>query len=73
MRNPDRWQPEPEEPSAPAPRRAQEQANLPDRRDAALMGLLVILVLVIGGLFLAHELRGMAELQDCALSGRSNC
>jgi hypothetical protein len=73
MRNPDKWQPEPEEPPIPAPRPAGQSSDEPDRRGAALVGLCVILVLVIGGLMLAHELRSMALLQDCALSGRSNC
>jgi len=34
---------------------------------------LVIVLLLIGGLVLAHVLGGMARLQDCALSDRSNC
>ena len=31
------------------------------------------LLLVAGGLMLTRVLRGMSQLQDCALSGRSNC
>jgi len=38
-----------------------------------LVGLVIILLLVIGGSLLTHVLRGMSQLQDCALSGRSNC
>jgi hypothetical protein len=38
-----------------------------------LIGLVVIVLLILGGLFLTHTLGGMARLQDCALSGRSNC
>jgi len=38
-----------------------------------LVGLVVVLLLVVGGLLLTHVLRGMSQLQDCALSGRSNC
>jgi hypothetical protein len=30
-------------------------------------------ILVIAGLMLTHTLGGAARLQDCALSGRSNC
>jgi hypothetical protein len=59
MRNPDKWLPM--EPQTPKSRRG------------ALFGLVVVLLLVAGGLKLTHVLRGMAELQDCALSGRSNC
>jgi hypothetical protein len=62
MRNPDPYQP-------PEPQPDHGSAT----RRAALIGLLMILVLVIGGLFLSHVLRGMTRLQDCALSGRSNC
>jgi hypothetical protein len=62
MRNPDPWQPPDREPDpAPATRRA------------ALIGLAVILLLIVGGLLLTHVLSGMSRLQDCALSGRSNC
>jgi hypothetical protein len=38
-----------------------------------LVGLVIILLLVAGGLVLTRVLRGMSQLQDCALSGRSNC
>jgi len=44
----------------------------PDRRRAALM-LLVVLLLVIGGVALVRVLRNMAAIQDCAMSGRTNC
>ncbi|HEY2464853.1 MAG TPA: hypothetical protein VGI32_12410 [Steroidobacteraceae bacterium] len=62
MRNPDSWQP-PE----PDPDRA------PTTRRAALIGLAMIVILIIAGLLLTHTLGAMARLQDCALSGRSNC
>ena len=45
----------------------------PNRRRAALAGLVFILALVIAGLLLAYKLRGVSELQDCVMSGRSNC
>jgi hypothetical protein len=62
MRNPDPWQP-PERNSEPPPA----------SRRAALIGLALILILMLAGLFLTHTLGGMARQQDCALSGRSNC
>jgi hypothetical protein len=59
MRNPDKWSPmEPGEPNA---------------RRGALVGLVLVILLVAGGLLLTRVLRGMAQTQDCALSGRSNC
>jgi hypothetical protein len=45
----------------------------PGRRRAALAGLIFLLVLVVVGLFLASKLRGVSELQDCVMSGRTNC
>jgi len=49
------------------PRRA------PDPRWLALTGLLITLLLVLGGIFLIHELGRAARLQDCVMSGRTNC
>jgi len=39
----------------------------------ALIALIVVVVLVVGGLWVTHELRAMASIQDCASSGRTNC
>jgi hypothetical protein len=51
-------------PAAPPP---------PDPRRGGVISLLVIAALVLGGLFLVHVLRNAAQLQDCILSGRTNC
>jgi hypothetical protein len=62
MRNPDKWDPgEGQQQPAPNPRRT------------ALVGLLLIVLLIAAGLILTHVLGAAARLQDCALSGRSNC
>jgi hypothetical protein len=75
MRNPDKWSPsdEPEEPGHPEPPERNGGPETPPTRRGALAGLVVVLLLVIGGLLLTRVLRGMSHLQDCALSGRSNC
>jgi hypothetical protein len=74
MRNPDKWLPmEPEEPDTPLPLGGDDEAEAPGARRVALLGLVIVLLLVIGGLLLTHVLHGMSQLQDCALSGRSNC
>jgi hypothetical protein len=74
MRNPDKWLPmEPEEPDLPNPRDEREGSEAPHARRGAVVGLILVLLLVAGGLLLTRVLRGMAQLQDCALSGRSNC
>jgi hypothetical protein len=84
MRNPDRWQ-LPERPDGPEPspdgacpgargrRDVAAPAPASDSRRGALAGLIIVLLLIAGGLLLAGVLKGMADLQDCALSGRSNC
>ena len=61
---------EPEGPDVP---KREGDSNPRDTRRRALLGLVIILLLVVGGLVLIHVLRGMSQLQDCALSGRSNC
>jgi hypothetical protein len=32
-----------------------------------------LLLLIVGGFFLARALHGSAQVQDCVLSGRTNC
>jgi hypothetical protein len=54
-------------------------AETPDRegderpRRGALIGLLVVLALVVAGVWLFHALRKESQLEDCLMSGRSNC
>jgi hypothetical protein len=40
---------------------------------AALIGLAICLLLVLGGLLLVHELKKTSDLQDCVMQGRTNC
>jgi hypothetical protein len=44
-----------------------------DSRRGAVIGLLVILLLVVGGLLLQHVLHRESQLEDCLMSGRTNC
>ncbi len=44
-----------------------------DSRRAAVVGLIVTLLLVTGGVVLVHILGRAAKLQDCVMSGRTNC
>jgi hypothetical protein len=44
-----------------------------DRQTASLAAVAVTLFLIVLGLFLIRELRAKAELEDCLLSGRTNC
>ena len=43
------------------------------RRSAALIGLIIILALAIAGVWLVRELREKSQLEDCLMSGRTNC
>lgn len=45
----------------------------PDSRRAAVLGLVVTLVLIVLGFILVRVLGNAGRLQDCVLSGRSNC
>jgi hypothetical protein len=67
------WGPGESQPEVPKPAGRDETPDTPNTRRGALVGLVIILLLVAGGLLLTHVLRGMSQLQDCALSGRSNC
>jgi hypothetical protein len=42
-------------------------------RRKALFGLLFVVLLIAGGLLLTRVLHSTAQLQDCVMSGRSNC
>jgi hypothetical protein len=53
--------------------RPPEDAEVPDSRRGALIGFGLVLLLIVGGLVLAHVLRGTAQVQDCVMSGRTNC
>lgn len=50
-----------------------EQPKQSDPRRMALLGLVITLLLVLAGVLLAHALGRMSEIQDCAMSGRTNC
>jgi hypothetical protein len=43
------------------------------RRSAALIGLIIILGLAIAGVVLVRELRERSRIEDCLMSGRTNC
>ena len=39
----------------------------------AMAGLAIAVVLLVVGLWLAHELRAASKMQDCVMTGRTNC
>ena len=44
-----------------------------DRRRGAVLGMLVALALIVLGLILVRVLGNAGRLQDCVMSGRTNC
>jgi hypothetical protein len=45
----------------------------PPSRRGPLVAIVFILVLVVGGWWLSQTLGSVGRLQDCVMSGRSNC
>lgn len=50
-----------------------DQNDAPDGRSGALFALGIIVLLVIAGWLLIHMLRDTSRVQDCVMSGRTNC
>ena len=42
-------------------------------RRGAIVGLLIAVVMLAVGLWLAHDLTAASKMQDCLMSGRTNC
>ena len=54
-------------------RRSRENEEDAERRTAALMGFVIILVLAIGGVVLVREISRTMRIEDCLMAGRRNC
>lgn len=52
---------------------AEAEQQQADRVTSSLAGLALALLLVVLGLFLVQHLLDKAKLEDCLLSGRTNC
>jgi hypothetical protein len=55
------------------PELPEDDGEAADRQTASLAGVAITLVLLIVGLFLVHQLHAKAAIEDCLMSGRSNC
>ncbi len=44
-----------------------------DNRRGAIAGLVIVVVLLAVGVWLAHQLTATSKMQDCVMSGRTNC
>ncbi len=52
---------------------AEEHEDTGGPRKAALIGLVVILALAVVAIVLVRELGQASKMQDCLMSGRTNC
>jgi hypothetical protein len=53
--------------------KAEENREPGENRTPAIAGLAVAVVLLAVGLWLARELTAASKMQDCLMSGRTNC
>jgi hypothetical protein len=67
--NTQKLEPENLKPAQPKPQNREPREN----NAPAMAGLAIAVVLLVVGLWLAHELRAASKMQDCVLSGRTNC
>ncbi|HZR71802.1 hypothetical protein [Bradyrhizobium sp.] len=54
-------------------KRGSDDAESEGNRAPAMAGLAIAVVLLVVGLWLAHELTAASKMQDCLMSGRTNC
>ncbi|KJC37587.1 hypothetical protein UB31_07480 [Bradyrhizobium sp. LTSP849] len=69
---------EPAKPESAKPEPAEKPKSAPkpqsgDSRRGAIAGLIIAAVILGVGLWLARDLTAASKLQDCLMSGRSNC
>ena len=50
-----------------------KQDHEPENRNGAIAGLVIAIVLLVVGVWLARDLTAASKLQDCVMSGRTNC
>jgi hypothetical protein len=55
------------------PKSDSRQDREPENRNGAIAGLVIAIVLLAVGVWLARDLTAASKLQDCVMSGRTNC
>lgn len=63
----------PKDDSKSDPKSNPKQDHEPESRAGAIAGLVIAIVLLAVGIWLARELTAASKLQDCVMSGRTNC
>ena len=61
------------DPSSPWIDLGMTDPNQGGNRRGAIAGLLIAVVMLAIGLWLAHDLTAASKMQDCLMSGRTNC
>lgn len=63
----------PKDDSKSDPNSNPKQGHEVESRAGAIAGLVIAIVLLAVGIWLARELTAASKLQDCVMSGRTNC
>jgi hypothetical protein len=64
---------DPKPPNTKAQKTKSEDSEPQANRTPAMAGLAIAVVLLVVGLWLARELTAASKMQDCLMSGRTNC
>jgi len=71
---PQTTQPQTAKPQTAKPQKSRTEDSEPQaNRTPAMAGFAIAVVLLVVGLWLARELTAASKMQDCLMSGRTNC
>jgi len=62
-----------QDPKPPKSAEAREDREPADTRTPAIAGLVIAVILLVLGWWLVRELTAASKMQDCLMSGRTNC
>jgi hypothetical protein len=61
------------EPKSPKGAKSTDDRETSETRTPAIAGLAIAVILLVLGLWLVRELTAASKMQDCLMSGRTNC
>jgi hypothetical protein len=73
MSKPEPAKPEPGKPESAEKLKSPPKPQSGDNRRGAIAGLIIAAVILGVGLWLARDLTAASKMEDCVMSGRSNC